>query len=79
MSAPHSMLLVVPSDATRSRSAGDAVDERTAGGKASTLARLIALDVPVPEGVVLTCQAFEAFLGSASSRTRIEASPRVAR
>ena len=41
----------------------DAGDERRAGGKAAALARLMALGVSVPAGVVLTCEAFETFLG----------------
>ena len=51
----------------------DASEERTGGGKACTLARLMALGAPVPDGVVLTCDAFEALLGSPSIRDRIDA------
>jgi hypothetical protein len=40
-----------------------ATDPRNCGGKASTLASLLSLGMPVPDGVVLTCRAFEAFAG----------------
>ncbi len=40
----------------------DATDERLVGGKARNLARLVALGVPVPDGVVLTSAAFNHFL-----------------
>ena len=51
----------------------DACDARVAGGKASTLARLCALRVPVPDGVVLTTRAFEAFVSSSGLRQAIDA------
>ena len=51
------------------RAAGDG---RRVGGKASSLARLMSLGVPVPEGVVLTCEAFEAFLDASSVGADIE-------
>jgi pyruvate,water dikinase len=41
-------------------------DARLVGGKAHTLARLISLGIPVPDGFVLTCDAFEAFLRASS-------------
>lgn len=50
----------------------DATDERLVGGKARTLARLIALGLPVPDGFVLTDVAFNAFLESTVMRDRID-------
>ena len=51
----------------------DATDERLVGGKARNLARLVALGVPVPDGVVLTSAAFNRFLDSNAVRERIDA------
>ena len=51
---------------------GGTGEARRVGGKAGTLARLISLGVPVPDGVVLTCEAFEAFLGASSIGADIE-------
>jgi len=42
----------------------DAFDDRLVGGKARNLARLFALDAPVPDGVVLTSRAFDAFVAA---------------
>ena len=50
----------------------EADDEQRAGGKAAMLARLLALGVPVPDGVVLTCQAFDAFLRASGLTAPIE-------
>lgn len=50
----------------------EARDPSLAGGKARNLARLIALAVPVPTGVVLTVDAFERFLDDTGLRARIE-------
>ena len=50
----------------------DARDEQIAGGKAAMLARLIALEVPVPDGMVLTCQAFDQFLQASGLEALIE-------
>src|SRR5258706_13305984 len=51
---------------------GEAADERLVGGKARNLARLIALGMPVPNGVVLTSAAFERFLDANALRDRID-------
>jgi rifampicin phosphotransferase len=51
----------------------DAGDAHTTGGKASTLARMCALRIPVPDGVVLTTRAFEAFLATPGLHHAIEA------
>ena len=40
----------------------EATDERSVGGKAWNLARMLRLGVPVPRGIVLTDAAFQAFL-----------------
>ena len=50
----------------------DPLDERDAGGKAANLSRLIAIGVPVPEGVVLTRAAFDLFLSTADLGSRLE-------
>ena len=42
----------------------DACHEPSVGGKARNLARLMALDAPVPDGVVLTRHAFDMFAGA---------------
>jgi pyruvate,water dikinase len=49
----------------------EASDEQ-AGGKAAGLARLIALGVPVPDGVALTRRAFESFLAHGQLASRID-------
>jgi len=49
----------------------EATDARLVGGKARNLARLIALGMPVPDGFVLTCPAFERFLDASGLRDRI--------
>ena len=49
----------------------DAVDINTVGGKAHTLARLIALGVPVPDGVVITCAGLDTFLEESGFRARL--------
>jgi pyruvate,water dikinase len=51
----------------------DAGDERVTGGKASTLARLRSLGVPVPDAVVLTTRAFEAFMATPGLQKAVEA------
>lgn len=51
----------------------DAVDERSAGGKASSLARLIAMGMPVPDGVVLTCEAFHIWLDNPAVSSFVDA------
>ncbi|MGH9148047.1 MAG: PEP/pyruvate-binding domain-containing protein, partial [Vicinamibacterales bacterium] len=51
----------------------DATDERVVGGKARNLARLVALGVRVPDGVVLTSAAFNQFLDFNAIRDRIDA------
>ena len=51
----------------------DATVERLVGGKARNLARLMALGVPVPDGIVLTGAAFSQFLDSNVVRDRIDA------
>jgi pyruvate,water dikinase len=45
-----------------------AVDRNDVGGKAHNLARLIALEVPVPDGVVITCAGFSTFLEESGLR-----------
>jgi hypothetical protein len=50
----------------------EATDEREVGGKARNLARLIALDVPVPAGMVLTRTAFDAFVEHNGLTDRLE-------
>ena len=49
-----------------------AADINAVGGKARTLARLIALDVPVPDGVVITCAALDRFLEESGLRARVD-------
>ena len=49
----------------------NAVDINASGGKAHTLARLIALGVPVPDGVVITCAGLDTFLEESGLRTRL--------
>jgi pyruvate,water dikinase len=51
----------------------EATDERLVGGKARNLAQLIARDVPVPEGFVLTTAAFNQFLERNDLLDRIDA------
>ncbi len=51
-----------PDERVFARSLADAHDQAEVGGKASTLARLLALGAPVPGGGVLTCAAFDRFL-----------------
>ncbi len=51
----------------------DGTDERLVGGKARNLARLVALGIRVPDGVVLTSAAFNRFLDSNAMRDRIDA------
>src|SRR5206468_11475780 len=48
-----------------------ATDEREVGGKARNLARLIALGVPVPAGMVLTRTAFDAFIDGSGLTDRL--------
>jgi pyruvate,water dikinase len=55
------------------RRLADVTDERLVGGKARNLARLVALGVRVPDGVVLTSAAFNRFLDSNAMRDRIDA------
>src|SRR5436190_810844 len=50
----------------------EATDEREVGGKARNLARLIALGVPVPAGMVLTRTAFDAFADDNGLTDRLE-------
>jgi rifampicin phosphotransferase len=52
-----------------------AVEETAVGGKARALARLIALDVPVPDGVVVTCAGLERFLEHSGLRSLIDQEP----
>ena len=54
------------------RALADATEETEVGGKARNLARLIALGVPVPDGVVITCAAFERFLQLNRLRAQLE-------
>ena len=49
-----------------------AVEVNAAGGKAHTLARLIALGMPVPDGVVITCAGLETFLEATGLRASID-------
>jgi rifampicin phosphotransferase len=49
-----------------------AVDINASGGKASTLARLTALGVPVPDGVVITCAGLDRFLDDSGLRARVD-------
>src|SRR5512134_2631535 len=55
------------------RRLADVTDERLVGGNARNLARLVALGVRVPDGVVLTSAAFNRFLDSNAMRDRIDA------
>jgi rifampicin phosphotransferase len=50
----------------------DATNEGTVGGKARNLARLIALGAPVPAGVVLTREAFDAFVAANGLADRLD-------
>ncbi len=50
----------------------EAADERLVGGKARNLARLAALGIPVPDGLVLTSVAFDRFLDANALRDRID-------
>ena len=52
-----------------------AVEEFAVGGKARALARLIALNVRVPDGVVITCSGLERFLEQSGLRSIIEREP----
>ena len=52
---------------------GHALDARQAGGKASSLSKLIGLGFPVPAGHVLTCEAFRRFLAAEGLGARIAA------
>jgi pyruvate,water dikinase len=54
-------------------SLGDAGVPSRAGGKASSLARLRAAGLPVPDGFVVTREAFDAFLDAAALRDPIAA------
>ena len=49
-----------------------AVDETTVGGKARSLAQLIALNVCVPDGVVITCAGLEWFLERSGLRSLVD-------
>ncbi len=49
-----------------------APEANAAGGKAQTLGRLIALDMPVPDGVVITCGGLEMFLEANGLRATID-------
>ena len=51
----------------------DAGDARVSGGKASTLARLCALRVPIPDAVVLTTHAFDAFMTTPGLQQAVDA------
>ena len=50
----------------------EAADESLVGGKARNLARLMALGMPVPDGLVLTTVAFDRFLETNALRNRID-------
>jgi phosphohistidine swiveling domain-containing protein len=50
----------------------EAADESLVGGKARNLARLVALGMPVPGGLVLTSVAFDEFLDANDLRDRID-------
>jgi pyruvate,water dikinase len=54
------------------RPLADASEETAAGGKAVNLARLMALGASVPDGVVLTCGAFDAFLAESGVGERLD-------
>ena len=49
-----------------------APEANAAGGKAQTLGRLIALDMPVPDGVVITCGGLEMFLEANGLRATVD-------
>jgi pyruvate,water dikinase len=49
-----------------------ATDGLVAGGKAQTLARLMAFRVPVPDGLVITCASFNLFLDRSGLRSAID-------
>ena len=51
----------------------DATDERSVGGKAWNLARMLALGVRVPSGFVVTDAAFQEFLDGGGLREKIRA------
>jgi phosphohistidine swiveling domain-containing protein len=69
MTQPERVAPVNPLLACRLKTA---TDEHLVGGKARNLARLIALGVPVPDGLVLTGVAFERFLDSNGLGKQIE-------
>jgi rifampicin phosphotransferase len=56
----------------------DARDERDVGGKALNLARLMGLQLPVPDGEVLTREAFGLFLADADLEHRLDEDVRTA-
>jgi rifampicin phosphotransferase len=49
-----------------------ALTANEAGGKAHTLGRLIALNMPVPDGVVVTCAGLDLFLEATGLRARVD-------